>query len=238
MTHHDAGSLIASLVEMAKATERLPQVENDLDNALKTINHLNDTVQRLEIKLIDRNNTINDLGVTIHKLEVARDDAELRFLECDDAKSTLERTLEGLGKDITSVLAAIAPMPTPEPVAVVEPTSKEILNQTLEVTSIIFPFDESTSPPDVSSDGVATGQSEADPTVAGVEHSQHVIVQSEPAVLQESVASTEGVSVPSDPTATPTPTSESEIVGIAKQAATANTTKSTSPKVYWPSTHQ
>lgn len=177
MTHNDAGSLIASLVEMAKATERLPQVERDLDNALKTINHLNDAIQRLELKLIDRNNTINDLGVQIHTLEVARDDAELRFLEADDCKVTLERTLEGLGRDIASVLEAVRPIPTPKPESVVR----------VEVTPV--PFAEgATSPPDASShDGTDEGVSvPADPTAPTDGHS----LESDASIVIQTVTDT------------------------------------------------
>lgn len=169
---HSVNDLASSFVEMAKAYERLPEVENDLTAALHTINNLHDTIASMNRTLIDRTSTIDELNSRIHDLEVSREDAELRFLECDDAKTTLERTLEGLGKDIASALAAVQPLPRAEPAPMVEPTT------------------------DASSTDVGTGQSEADPTSATTHPDT---ANTTPALAGENAAG-DGVSVSSDPT--------------------------------------
>ena len=153
---HSVNDLASSFVEMAKAYERLPEVERELTTAKSAIDDHLDTIQRLELKLIDKENVISDLQTRIQTLEVARDDAELRFLECDDAKSTLVRTLEVIRSDIDSVLQAVTPLPQ-------EPPKAEPLP--LIDGSLSSPFvTAATSPPDASSSDAVSGQSEPDPT--------------------------------------------------------------------------
>jgi hypothetical protein len=159
MTNHSVNDLASSFVEMAKAYERLPQVEAELAGDKNTISILQDTIQRLELKLVDRTNTINDLGTTIHNLEVARNDAELRFLEADDAKTTLVRVLESFGKDIHGALVAVAPVPEP---VLVEPQAN-VLEPPLPFDG---PADTPPSPDAAFSDDVQSGQSETNPTLA------------------------------------------------------------------------
>jgi hypothetical protein len=206
MTHHSVNDLASSFVEMAKAYERLPHVESELKVAIGTISDLQNTIQRLELQAIDRNNEIHSLQVSIRKLEEARDDAELRFLECDDAKTTLERTLEGLGKDIASVLAAVQPLPRAEPTPVV------IIDVPLVDGSLVspVPFAEGTSQPDASSTDAVSGQSEADPTAAPTTHTDMNSIHTEEGISASTVevTSSDGVSVPSNPTPMSVPTVE------------------------------
>jgi hypothetical protein len=118
---HDMPNFVSSLVEMAKAMEELPKVRDELFEAHSTINAQLGTIQRLELKLIDRSSEIERLQASLRSEEAKRSDAETMFLECDDAKSTLVRTLESLGKDIASVLEAVKPLPKPEPVVELKP---------------------------------------------------------------------------------------------------------------------
>ena len=122
MTHEHVTDFAQELVKMAMATTRVPQLEQDLSTAKADINGYLATIQRLELKLIDRAQQIETLQSTIRQLEVSRDDAELRFLECDDAKGTLVRVLEGLIGEAKGVLMAIAPVPEPTTAPVAEPT--------------------------------------------------------------------------------------------------------------------
>jgi hypothetical protein len=69
---------------MAQAMEQLPQVREELRDTQDRLNAALATVQRLELKLMDRAADIDTLNLTIRNLEVSRDDAELRFLEAED----------------------------------------------------------------------------------------------------------------------------------------------------------
>ena len=84
MSPHAAGSLIADLVEMAKASETLPLIQADLDRANEAIEAYAKQVQRLELQAIDRKAEIDTLQSTIRTTEASRDDAEFRFLEIED----------------------------------------------------------------------------------------------------------------------------------------------------------
>ena len=53
MSPHAMTSLVSDLVEMAKAVERLPLVEHELDRANTLIEDYAKTIQRLEIKAHD-----------------------------------------------------------------------------------------------------------------------------------------------------------------------------------------
>lgn len=83
-------NFVHDLVAMAQAMEQLPQVQADLQTLRNEVNHAYDTIQRLELKLLDRTDEIDKLNATIRELEVAKDAAETMFLEADD------RTLRAL----------------------------------------------------------------------------------------------------------------------------------------------
>jgi hypothetical protein len=103
---------------MAKAFEELPKVQAELESAKHDINGYLATIQRLELRLIDRANEIDNLNVKVRTVEVERDHAETMFLETDDklikAKSVLQ-TLIGNAGDFLRVVEP--PKPEPEPVA-------------------------------------------------------------------------------------------------------------------------
>jgi hypothetical protein len=196
---HSVNDLASSFVEMAQAYKRLPEVENDLTAAINTINSLNDNIMRLETKLMDRHNTIVDLKRKNIDLEVANTAMELRFLECDDAKQTLVRTLESLGREIADVLEAVRPLPVPEIEEVKDMVAGEVA---------LIPFVHEADTPSAQSEATdssigeisslqESGQSEADPTSAehsALEHHGDSISQ-----VSVSQPQNEGVSVPSDP---------------------------------------
>jgi hypothetical protein len=112
MTHDRVSNFATELAQMALASQRLPEVEGELRAAHRAHEVDLDTIQMLELRIMDLKSQADYLRATVRKVEAERDDAELRFLECDDAKTTLVRTLEVLGKDVAGVLAAVMPIPT------------------------------------------------------------------------------------------------------------------------------
>lgn len=119
MSGQHIGDLASSFVEMAKAYEELPKVKAELAEANRAFNHASDTIQRLELKLIDRNTTIDELHAKVREAEVARDDAELRFLEADEKLGNVAKALQAAGESVGLALRK------PEPVADASAASKE-----------------------------------------------------------------------------------------------------------------
>jgi hypothetical protein len=163
---------------MAKATERVPRLEADLAECRGIIRTQSTTIQRLELKLMDKNTEISTHLTTIRALEVSRDDAELRFLECDDARATLARVLQGIIGEASDVLQAIAPVavaPVATPDLVVTGTpnidsqtviprdtfqgvkSDPVGEALLAEAAPFIPFADNTSSTDASSDGGTEG---------------------------------------------------------------------------------
>jgi hypothetical protein len=99
---------------MAKSHEELPQVRMELLEANTKIIELQNNVQRLELRLIDCANEMSGLNSTIRSLEVARDDAELRFLEAEDRTEkalAFVRTTFGNAGALIQALEPPKPMP-------------------------------------------------------------------------------------------------------------------------------
>lgn len=112
MTSEHVSSFVTDLVEMAKAMERVPELEQMVTDRDNVINGLELRNTDLEVSLEASRRYAAGLEQKVHDLEVANTAIELRFLECDDAKGTLVRFLEGLIGDAKGVLAAVAPVPS------------------------------------------------------------------------------------------------------------------------------
>jgi len=209
MTREHATDFASELVRMAQAMTRLPEVETELLKAYEDIEAYAKSVQRLEIKLIDRNSEIETLHQTIRQLEVSRDDAELRFLEADDAKGTLVRVLDNLGKDILGALQAVQPLTKPTEDGELEsrPTSASTVPSTFDTTQTelsrsgeggqaVHATSDPTIPPSAESstthDGIvesavalpadsSSGESVADPTPATTSTDAGATTETEPA---------------------------------------------------------
>jgi hypothetical protein len=157
------GNFVTDLVEMAKATERLPLIEAELNRANSAIEDYAKQVQALELRAIDRKNEIDALHARIHELEVQRDDAELRFLELDEKAGKSIHLLTGIlddlknaGSEITRSIDFISPLkPMPEPIA-------EVV-QSIQKVHTEVPAEVPQSEPEWRMDHTQ-GQSEADPT--------------------------------------------------------------------------
>lgn len=115
MSPHAINSLVSDLVAMAQATERLPIAEQELSEARQEITAKYDTIQRLELKLIDRAAEIDTLHRSIRELEVAKDAAETMFLEADDRTSRALDFVKATFGTAGALIQALEPQ-RPEPV--------------------------------------------------------------------------------------------------------------------------
>ncbi len=112
------GNFVHDLVEMAKAMEELPQVKAQVDHLLKANETQLETIQRLELRLIDRSNEIETLNSKVREAEQGRDAAETMFLETDDKLSAFRSLVNSFASDATSLMQAQEPVveAKPEPV--------------------------------------------------------------------------------------------------------------------------
>lgn len=114
-------NFVHDLVAMAKAMEDLPQVQAQLDEALKHGHELADIVAKREATIIRLKAEIEAHLETIRRTEVERDQAETMFLELDEKThsvlSMVRASQVGLDKAVL-ILDPPKPEPTPEPVKV------------------------------------------------------------------------------------------------------------------------
>lgn len=156
MSGQHVSDMAMSFVEMAKAFEELPKVKAELAEANRAFNHASDTIQRLELKLIDRNTTIDELHAKVREAEVARDDAELRFLEADEKLGNVAKALQAAGESVGLALRK------PEPVKMED---RELMDPTIVHTPTSESSrEEGTSAITVASISTETGQSVAEPS--------------------------------------------------------------------------
>src|SRR5258705_7715887 len=83
------GNFVADLVEMAKATETLPQVQHELDETKEGLSQALDVIAARETAIISYKQQIEDLHAKCRSLEVERDDASFRVLEAEDKAAAL-----------------------------------------------------------------------------------------------------------------------------------------------------
>ena len=122
---NDVTNFAASLVEMAKAMERVPELEASLQIADDTIHNIQLQRIDLEVSLEASRRYAASLEQRCHDLEVSRDAAELRFLEADDVILTIKRAMRHVVDEVDGALKAVEPLPEPTPVA--EPVSADDL---------------------------------------------------------------------------------------------------------------
>lgn len=121
-------NFVTDLVAMAKAMEELPEVKRELEHAISDNEHCIKTIQARELHIIELKTEVEKHLSTIRSLEVARDDAELRFLELDEKARKVVNTLNeimGLSDSIQSkvrdakeLIDLPKPQPMPEPITV------------------------------------------------------------------------------------------------------------------------
>ena len=198
MSPHAMTSLVSDLVEMAKAVELLPQVQAELDRARETIDHRGQHIEQLELKAHAYKQEIETLHSTIRSLEVARDDAEVRFLELDEHATAVTRSLGDMQAALGQAVALLSPpKPQPEP----EPINPHANEPPLPVSPALHVEDQK---PSVGSEEwsreynaetermvSAQGQSEPDPTAN---------TTNETPIIQSQLASIDPITVHSDVT--------------------------------------
>src|SRR5207237_922272 len=84
MTGHQVTSFVSDLMEMAKAVELVPQLQQEVDDHHQTIGSLKAIIDNMAADLEQSRQYAASLELTKHELEASRDDAELRFLEASD----------------------------------------------------------------------------------------------------------------------------------------------------------
>jgi hypothetical protein len=158
MSPHAVNSLVTDLVEMAKAVELVPTLEAEIAR-----------LKGIEADLTQAKEYAASLEQRLHNAEVARDDAEMRFLEADDAAHKAIGVLNQIMGYSDSIQSQVRnardlidpPKPQPEPVSVqVDPTP---FVNTQETPSASVPRPSAFSP-DVATSGTPEGQSESLPT--------------------------------------------------------------------------
>jgi uncharacterized coiled-coil protein SlyX len=159
MSPHAVNSFVNDLVQMAQAMERVPSLEHDLAMANRAIEDLTKAMADRIADIEQARQRNGELEQKLHDAEVARDDAELRFLELDEKANAVVKALQGvqatLGVHILSLDPA-KPEPTPEP----------------EVKPIIDPLQTATTASVFADNGIGInetkGQSEPLPTAEPV----------------------------------------------------------------------
>ena len=190
MSPHAMTSLVSDLVEMAKAVELLPQVQAELDRARETIDHRGQHIEQLELKAHAYKQEIETLHSTIRSLEVARDDAELRFLELDEHATAVTRSLRDMQVALGQAVVLLSPPKAhPEP----EPINPHANEPPLEVKKPQVGSEEWSREYNAETERMvsAQGQSEPDPTVN---------TTNEVPIIQSQLASIDPITVHSDVT--------------------------------------
>lgn len=122
----NVGNFVHDLVEMAKAMETLPQVEQQLAIAKSDNEVLSQRIQDREIAIISYKDEIEALHAKVRSLEVERDDASFRVMEMEDKTNTVEQladSAKAMLEKITSLIVPPKPVPEPE---VLQPQAVEL----------------------------------------------------------------------------------------------------------------
>lgn len=108
---------------MAKAMEALPIAEAEARNLNVRLEAALKHNEGLELNILTYKEEIERLNARCHDLEVARDDAELRFLEADDSILIAVRAMRQIMEEAEGAIAIIQPPkaqpePIPEPISI------------------------------------------------------------------------------------------------------------------------
>lgn len=118
MSPNAVNDVANSFVEMAKAYEQLPYIEENLRLAHARLEEQRQHIAGLETNIIGYKADIEGLNAHSHKLEAERDDAELRFLEAEEKLGTYTKVVRDLAAGL-GMVDKPEPAPTviePEPV--------------------------------------------------------------------------------------------------------------------------
>lgn len=107
-------NFIHSLVEMSKAFEELPTVQEELAKTKLAADHLANDVQAREEHILKLKSEIEALQSKVRTVEAERDDAELRFLELDEKAHKALGDFEAIAALVNAGKNELSP-PKPEP---------------------------------------------------------------------------------------------------------------------------
>lgn len=197
MSPNAVNNFVSDLVEMAKAMDELPKVQAQLATADLTIASYETTIAQRDRQVQAQVETIAALQDQLHQVEVARDDAELRFLELDEYVGQARTFLAGatVALDVAKAVAGpeVAEFAEPQGQMTQGPAGPNILDMP-EAT-----LGESATDPTYQ-----TAPSAISPMSEGftLEHggSKTMLASGNSAPVND------GVSVPADPTSGPAPT--------------------------------
>lgn len=150
MSPSTPNDFIGSLVEMAEAYRELPKVQAERNELLEQLNQYSATIQRLELKLLERSNEIALLHSRIRELEVSRDEAQFHALEADDRTARALDFIKATFGNAGTLIQALEP-------------PREASNQPVDTTSAVS---EAKAEPWPSTADEGTGESAVDPTSA------------------------------------------------------------------------
>jgi hypothetical protein len=206
---NEVNNLASSFVAMAQAFEKLPIVQAELDTAHTHIDRQLETIQRLEMRLMQAKEELDLAHTATRKAEVERDHAETMFLETDDKLIQAKNVFKSLIGDAGDFLRVVEP-PKPEPI--VEP-APEVVERAVDPTSALETTGTTTAMDATSATETVEASQPADPTAApswATPTSESRIVPEGGAVSAESVASSTTPSASEvAPSSDPTPATES-----------------------------
>lgn len=199
-------NFVSELVIMAKAMEELPIVKAELEQAYQRTTEQSETIQRLELRILDMKNGYDTLSHSMSKMEADRDEAVKAFLEADDRAQQAVGFIRSAIGNAASFLQAVEPAPA---VPVVQPEVSEAGG--IQDTAWMTP--PTPAQPPVGGD-VPQGQSVPDPTPAPVDSTTGTTTPAEPTAAIETTGDATNIdSVASGPlpdaptTGLPEPTS-------------------------------
>lgn len=130
----NVGNFVHDLVEMAKAMETLPQVQDDLTRTQGVMIEQARTIQSREEAIIRYKAEIEALNSRIRSLEVERDDASFRVMEMEDKTHQVMGMLidfECKAKGARMILDPPKPEPELQPQAVPTATDQSVADPTI-----------------------------------------------------------------------------------------------------------
>lgn len=146
------GNFVQDLVEMAKAVERVPELEAELARTQGQRDIALDHNQALESNIIGYKSQIETLNERVRSLEVERDDASFRVLEAEDTANAVLVKARAMQTALEGMIEKLDP-PKPEP-----EKSAELQAQPVPTESIQSVTDPTFSEPDWKQDQAETSR--------------------------------------------------------------------------------
>lgn len=158
MTGHQIDNFVGSLVEMAKAFEERPRLEQriaELEPAKAALEDSNSILRQ----------HIDELNAKLAEVSKERDDASFRVLEVEDKASRVLDLAKTLQTGLGQVIAEVEPPKSPDPVEVSNDTFQKAID---EMHKPMEGFPGNPLPGTFPEAAPATGQSEPHPTAEPV----------------------------------------------------------------------